>query len=233
MAESVRVWLKKIFSLTLILNSFVTLAAVIGLTYGFYMSFQSVPWKPFAPYLISGNIFLLVIVAALINIFPSASIGRKLHTGRFLFHHYVYGAFVLVASSFCVIAFSPISLVNLFLVNTPNISLNTKRFFVLTGITLFLDDLPDVSKRIEMTLNKIKTGFYKIRKAMHVLQFVTGATTFYVFLSILLTEIHGWHVGVSNALTMGTMLVTSITSFAFVKRKAWLNITPGATTPSH
>ena len=232
MAESLRVWLKKVFSLTLMLNAFVTLAAVIGLTYGFYMSFQSVPWKPFAPYLISGNIFLLVIVAALINIFPSARIGRKLHTGRFLFHHYVYGAFVLAASSFCVIAFSPISLMNLFLVNNPSVSVNTERFFVLTGVTLFLDDLPDVSKRIEMALNKIKTGFFKIRKAMHVLQFVTGAATLYVFLSILLTEIQDGHVNVANGFTMATMLVTAITSFAFVQRKAWLNITPGATTPS-
>jgi hypothetical protein len=230
MGESIKVWLKKVFSLTLMLNSFVTLAAVIGLTYGFYCAWPH--WKPFEPYLISGNVFLLVIAAGLINIFPSACIGRKLHTGRFLFHHYVYGAAVLATSSFCVLAFSSVSIVGLFLVNTSNVAVNAGRFFVLTGVTLLLDDLPDVSKRIEVSLNKVKTGFYKIRKAIHVLQFVTGVATLYVFLSILLTEIKNWNIGLNNAFTMGTLLITSITSFMFVKRKAWLNITPGSTTPS-
>jgi hypothetical protein len=230
MAGSIKVWLKKVFSLTLMLNSFVTLAAVIGLTYGFYRAWPY--WKPFEPYLISGNVFLLVIAAGLINIFPSASIGRKLHTGRFLFHHYVYGAAVLATSSFCVLAFSSVSLVGLFLVNTSNVAVNAGRFFVLTGVTLLLDDLPDVSKRIEISLNKIKTGFYKIRKVIHALQFVTGGATLYVFLSILLTEIKNWNISLNNAFTMCTLLITSITSFMFVKRKAWLNITPEARTLS-
>jgi hypothetical protein len=230
MAESLKVWIKKVFSLALMLNSFVTLAAVIGLTYGFYLAWPH--WKPFEPFLISGNVFLLVIAAGLINIFPSACISRKLHTGRFLFHHYVYGAAVLATSSFCILAFTSISLVGLFLINTSNVAINAGRFFVLTGITLLLDDLPDVSKRIESSLNIIKSGFYKIRKAIHVLQFVTGIATFYVFLTILLTEIKNWNIGLNNAFTMGTLLVTSITSFIFFKRKAWLKMTPGATTPS-
>lgn len=227
MAESLKVWMKKVFSLALMLNAFVTLAAIIGLTYGFYLAWPR--WKPFEPFLISGNVFLLVIAAGLINIFPSACIGRKLHTGRFLFHHYVYGAAVLVTSSFCVLAFSSLSLVGFFLLNTSNMAINAGRFFVLAGVTLLLDDLPDVSKGIETSLNKIKTGFYKIRKAIHVLQFLTGVATLYVFVSILLTEIKNWNLGLNNAFTMGTLLVTSITSFMFVKRKAWLNITPGAT----
>jgi hypothetical protein len=225
MPESIKVWLKKVFSLTLMLNSFVTLSAIIGLTYGFYCAWPN--WKPFEPYLISGNVFLLVIAAGLINIFPSASIGRKLHTGRFLFHHYVYGAAVLTTSSFCVLAFSSISIVGLFLLNTSNVAINAGRFFILTGATLLLDDLPDVSKRIEISLNKIKNGFYKIRKAIYVLQFLTGVATFYVFLSILLTEIKNWNLGLNNAFTMGTLLITSITSFMFFKRKEWLKITPG------
>ena len=73
MAESIRVWLKKIFSLTLILNALITLSAIIGIMYGFYHAWPY--WKPYAPYLINGNLFIVVGIAALINIFPSASIG--------------------------------------------------------------------------------------------------------------------------------------------------------------
>ncbi len=96
METSVRVILKKTFSLTLIFNALITIAAVAGIIFGFYMSYLS--WQPYAPWLINGNLFWLAIAAAIINIFPSSAIGRTLHTGRFLFHHYVYGFFVLLSS---------------------------------------------------------------------------------------------------------------------------------------
>ena len=133
MAESIRVWLKKIFSLTLILNALITLSAIIGIMYGFYHAWPY--WKPYAPYLINGNLFIVVGIAALINIFPSASIGRALHTGRLFFHHYVYGFFVLITSSIYVIAFTSASLISLFLINSSDMAVNTGRCFLLIGAT--------------------------------------------------------------------------------------------------
>lgn len=224
MAESIRVWLKKIFSLTLILNALITLSAIIGIMYGFYHAWPY--WKPYAPYLINGNLFIVVGIAALINIFPSASIGRALHTGRLFFHHYVYGFFVLITSSIYVIAFTSASLISLFLINSSDMAVNTGRCFLLIGATLFLDDLPDVNRRIEKSLNKVKSVFCHIRQVMHVLQLATGIVTFYVFLSIVLSAFQKASFTISNYLTMATLLITSITSFACVKKKAWLKITP-------
>jgi hypothetical protein len=221
MVGSIRVWLKKIFSLSLILNSLITLAAISGILYGFYHAH----WHPYAPYLINGNLFLLVAATAFINIFPSASISRALHTGRFLFHHYVYGFFVMLSSSVYVVAFTSVSLLSLFLVNTSNIAVNAGRFFVLTGLTLFLDDLPDVSKRVESALNKLKSRAYQVRKVIHGLQLITGLISFYVFLAVALSSIQKPEWTVANFLTMSTLLITSITAFACVKRKAWLKIT--------
>ena len=176
MAESIRVWLKKVFSLSLVLNSLVTLATVSGIMWGFYHAWPY--WKPYAPYLINENLFLIVAVAALINIFPSAAIGRALHTGRLFFHHYVYGFFVLILASIYVIGFTSVSLITLFFENNATIAVNTGRFFVLTGMTLLLDDLPDVSERIEKSLNKMKSGFCRIRKGMFALQLITGPFQF-------------------------------------------------------
>jgi hypothetical protein len=224
MAESIRVWLKKVFSLTLMLNSMITLTSIATMLYGFYHSWPY--WKPYSPYLISGNVFLLVGAAGLINIFPSASIGRKLHTGRFLFHHYVYGAVVMATSAFCVVAFTSVSLVSLFLIGTPNVAINAGRLFVLMGFIMFLDDLPDVSKRVESTLNKIKSGFCRIRMGIHILQLSMGLVTLYVFLAVAASSIAHSSLTISNSIIMGTFLVTSITSFAFVARKEWLKITP-------
>jgi len=221
--NAVWVMTKKIFSLTLILNALITLATIVGVLYGFYHAWPW--WKPYTPYLISGNFFWIPAAAALINIFPSASIGRALHTGRFLFHHYVYGFFVLLMSSIYVLAFTSVSLITLFLVNTGNVAVNTGRVFVLIGGTLVLDDLPDVSKRVESTLNKLKSLAYRVRKVFHVLQFVTGAISFYIFLAIaIFVSLHPSS-NIANFVTMGTLLVTSITSFACVKRKSWFKIT--------
>ena len=224
MGCSVFVYLKKLFSLSLILNALITLASVAGILYGFYHAWPD--WKPFSPCLINGNLFLLVAAAAFINIFPSARIGRCLHTGRLWFHHYVYGFFVLLSSVIFVIAFTSVSLIMLFFIYSSNLAVNAGRFFVLTGLTLFLDDLPDVSKRVESNLNKIKSGFYKVRKAIHGLQLVTGLVSFYVFLAVALSSIYKLAFTFSNCLTMSTFLITSITSFVCVKRKAWLNIAP-------
>ena len=223
MAESLRVWLKKIFSLTLILNALITLAAISGMLYGLY----ALHWdRFFPPYLINGNLLWIAAAAGIINIFPSAAIGRKLHTGRFLFHHYMYGFFVLITSSVCVILFTSVSLIMLFFINTANIAINAGKCFLLIGFTLLLDDLPDVSKRLERALNKIKCGFCHVKKSMHVLQLITGIGTFYIFLAILASSISNRAFPPQNVLTMSTFAITSLTSFALVKRRAWLKITP-------
>jgi hypothetical protein len=186
-------------------------------------------WKPFAPYLIDSNLFWLVIVAALINIFPSASIGRVLHTGRFLFHHYVYGAFLLVGSSLLIVAFASVPLHNIFFVDDSSIEINAGRVFILAGLTLFIDDLPDVSKRIEAGLNWFKSKAYKVRRAIHALQLLTGVVTFYCGISALLCTLQYGGRVVPNSILIVSLFITSFTSFALVKRKAWLKITPSPT----
>jgi len=224
MAGSVWVILKKIFSLALIFNALITIAVVAGILYGFYRAYPY--WQPFAPYLIEGNLFWLAIAAAVINVFPSAGLGRTLHTGRFLFHHYVYGFFVLLFSSLFVVFFTSVSLVYLFLITSSNFEVNVGRFFFLAGLTLLLDDLPDVSERIESCLNWVKSKVCQIRRILHVFQLVTGLTSFYIFITVTITTIQNPERVFSNIFLISTLLVTSITSLTLVKRKAWLKITP-------
>lgn len=222
MATSVGVIAKKVFSLALVFNSLITFACVAGILFGFYQIYPN--WKPYAPYLLDGNLFWLVLAAALINIFPSAAIGRALHTGRFLFHHYVYGFFVLLSSSFFVIVFTSVSLFSLFFIDNSSIEINAARVFVLAGLTLLLDDLPDVSKKVESLLNGIKFKAYQTRRALHVLQLVTGLVTLYSCIAITLWTIQTGERAAPNAILTGALLFSSLTSFALVKRKSWLKI---------
>jgi len=224
MATSVGVIAKKIFSLSLIFNSLISFACVAGIIFGYYQVYPR--WQPYAPYLLDGTLFWIVLAAALINIFPSASLGRTLHTGRFLFHHYVYGFFVLLSTAFLVTAFTSFSVFNLFFIDNSTVEVNTARVFVLAGLTLFLDDLPDVSRKVESLLNGIKAKAYHVRKALHVFQLFTGLVCLYACISIILWTTQTGERAAPNTILTGTLLITSLTSFALVKKKVWLKMTP-------
>jgi hypothetical protein len=220
------IWIiaKKTFSLALIFNALMTLACVAGILYGFYRAMPY--WQPYAPYLVDGNLFWFAIAAALINIFPSASIGRALHTGRFLFHHYVYGCIVLFFSSVFVLTFTTVSLFNIFLVENNSLAVNAGRVFLLGGLTLLMDDLSDVSKRVKNILNWFKTKAFQARRVLYMIQMMTGFISFYCCVSVILDTFQDPAKALPNSFLIGTLLVTGITSFACVKSKVWLKIAP-------
>ncbi|MGD6850609.1 MAG: hypothetical protein ACQCN6_00950 [Candidatus Bathyarchaeia archaeon] len=218
-----RIICKKIFSVSLIFNALLTIACSVGVLAGFYWYYQG--WQPFSPYLVNGNIFWLAIIAAVINIFPSAMLGRKLHTGRFLFHHYFYGILVIICATAFVLIFSPEPLTMIFFVNDTSLVVNLGRFFLLGGLTLLLDDLPDSSKRVESTLNWIKRGAYRVRKAIFAAEIITGAFSVYLSFAVLaaMTRVPDW-VTAANFILLLTTLITGVTSFIFVKRRFWSKI---------
>ena len=216
---------KKIFSVSLVFNALLTIGCTVGILSCFYWFFQD--WQPFAPYLVNANLFWVAIVAALINIFPSASIGRALHTGRLLFHHYFYGFLVLLFSAVYVVVFTPVSLFSIFFVNNTSVAVNVGRFFIIGGGALLLDDLPDVHERVESCLNWLKAKAGQGGKIISTVQLVTGAVSFYIFFAILLAMFQNSHwVTLANSILIATMFVTSVTSLIFVKRKVWLKIKP-------
>jgi hypothetical protein len=221
-----RLWVicKKIFSVSLVFNALLTITFATNLLSTFY--WYSTDWQPFSPYLISGNLFWIAIAAAVINIFPSASIGRSLHTGRFLFHHYLYGFMVLVCALVYVILFSPVGLFELFFVFDESVEVNIGRFFVLGGLALLLDDLPDVSTRVESALNRLKFRVGEFNKVVSVLHIVCGAVSLYMFTAIVLSmAVTPQWVTFANMLCVGTIFITGVTSFIFVKRGIWQRIT--------
>lgn len=222
MAGTVGTILKKIFSIALILNALITIGCVIGILNGFYGAYPW--WQPYAPYLLFGELFWLAIVAALVNIFPSASIGRSLHTGRFLFHHYVYGFLVLFISAGFVIFFTPVSIFRLFLVDSSSVEVTAGRFFLLGGLALLLDDLPDVSIRTSRFLDWLKRQACKARKLIYAIQLVTGIVSLYITVSIIAYTVQNPARALPDSFFSGSMLITSITALALVIRKDWLKV---------
>lgn len=220
-----RTWiiLKKIFSVSLVFNALLTIGCIIGILSGYYYYYHD--WEPFTPFLLSGHLLWIAIVAAIINIFPSASLGRSLHTGRFLFHHYLYGFIVLALAVVYVTLFVPVSLVNLFLVDNTGIAVNIGRFFILGGLALLLDDLPDVSSHMEKALNHLKFHIGQKGRVVTVLQLICGSISMYIFAAVILSMYYRpeW-VTLANVIVAGSVLITGITSFIFVRRNVWVKI---------
>jgi len=225
---------KKIFSVSLVFNVLLTIGCTVGIFGGFYGYYHN--WHPFVPYLINGNLLWVVIAAAVINIFPSAGLGRSLHTGRFLFHHYFYGFMVLFFSAVYVTFFTPVSLLNIFLVNNTSVQVNLGRFFILGGWTLVLDDLPDVHTKLDSGLNWLKCKVGQAGRFVSAVQLAAGAVSFYVFAAITISVYNTpEYVTVANFLVIGSFFITSITSFVFVRRQVWQKIAPlnGNPLPCH
>jgi hypothetical protein len=225
MGKIVRIYGKKLFSLTLIFNSLLTMVYAAGLL-AFTYAFPNL--KLYAPYIIDGQLFWLLIPAALINIFPSVNIG-KVHTGRLWFHHYVYGFIVTGISAITTALCAPTAIPSLFVANTTNTGINVGRFFILGGLTLVIDDLPDVSKKLKSGLSFIKSKAQQKGRTLHIIQFLMGCVTLYFFIavSIYLPQ-HSNEITPANAILLGTLLVTILTSFANARRKVWLDIKPKA-----
>jgi hypothetical protein len=222
MSGKKRVWVicKKIFSLSLLFNALLTIAYSVGILAGFYWLYNN--WQPYSPYVVDGNLFWIAVVAGFINIFPSAFVGRKLHTGRFLFHHYFYGLIVLATAIFYVTLFTPVNLLNLFFVNDTTVAVNIGRFFILGGLTLLLDDLPDLAKVFERGLNWLDRKAIKAKKSIYALQLVTGFVSLYLFVAILLffNDNPGW-ITLANCILAGTICITGLCSVIFAYR-GWL-----------
>jgi hypothetical protein len=217
-----RAWIlcKKLFSLTLVFNALLTIIYCIGVLSGYYWFYRG--WQPFSPYLITGELFWIVIAAAAINIFPSALVGRKLHTGRFLFHHYFYGLLVLGCAVVYVVFFTSESLFTIFLVNNTDPAVNVARFFLLGGFTLLIDDLPDANKRLESALNSLKAKVLRVEKAIVVAQMVTGAVSLYLCVAVGIAVLaNPAELTIANSLLVSTVFVTGVTSFTFVKQNVW------------
>ena len=230
MSKIIEVYGKKLFSLALIFNALLTMVYAIGILAGFYTLYPY--WKPYAPYIIDGSIFWILIPAAIINIFPCVNIG-KVETGRLWFHHYVYGFLILGIAATLTALWFPASMLSLFTVNDPRPGSNIGRFFILGGLTLVVDDLPDVSKRLKSGLCFLKSKAHRNGKAFHAIQLLAGFASLYFLLaiSIYLPQPPA-EITLANIILLGTLLVTTLTSFANAGKKAWLNIKLEKTNPA-
>jgi hypothetical protein len=222
MHRVISVYGRKIFSVYLIFNALVTISCAVGILSGYYASYPN--WQPFAPYVHNGALFWLLIIAAIVNIFPAASVG-KVHTGRLWFHHYVYGFFVMFLSGVWIVVGTSVSLLNVFFINSTNLSVNVGRFFMLGGLSLVLDDLPDVHQVTFRWVQWLKAKACQARRFLHIVQLAMGFVGLYFAAAIIMFVVDNpqW-ITAANLVLIETLVVTVFTSFGSATRKIWLNL---------
>jgi hypothetical protein len=118
-----------------------------------------------------------------------------------------------------------VTLLNIFIVDSTSVAVNLGRFFILGGLALVLDDFTDVNKHLERGLNWMKVKSGQVGGFVSAMQLVLGVISLYVFVAVALsvsTNIQ-W-LTLANAILLGTLFITSLTSFIFVKRRFWQNI---------
>jgi len=99
--------------------------------------------------------FWFAVLAAMLNIYFAVRLGW-VKIGRLWFHNYVWG-FVLFALACVLLLLFGSIFFGIFVSNGYGIFINAGRFFALGGLTLFIDDFADVSKRLTFVLRFIRS----------------------------------------------------------------------------
>ncbi len=167
---------KKVLSLALIFNFVVSLISSLSVLYSQYWGiFREDLYKP---YLVDSSLFWFIVLTSILNIIPARMLG-KVNIRRILFHHYVYGFLSILIYIVLSILFS--------LLHTSNFIAfqyqDSQPFMVLLlywGITLIIDDMPDVSPKILHILNRIKKEVHKINGLIMKIHLISSFVSIYV-----------------------------------------------------
>ncbi|RLI37545.1 hypothetical protein DRO55_01125 [Candidatus Bathyarchaeota archaeon] len=215
---------RKMLGLALIFNSLMSLLSTVNILLGFY---SSMPWwKPYAPYIIDGSVFWLVIPTSLLNIIPARSVG-EVKIRRVIFHHYVYGFLTVLSSTFAVSLFAPLPLISLFLpplyesgINLNNLTFYICSFFAYGGLVLILDDLYDFSSRIPCISRLLRLRVGRSSRLLRMIHLSCSILTIYIALGVGLWLIRNYNwigrhtfVCVSHIVFMSSLLITGLFGF--------------------
>jgi hypothetical protein len=102
-------------------------------------------------------------------------VGRKLHTGRFLFHHYFYGLIVMIIAAIYIVFFTPVSLVTLFLGFNETIEVNLVQILHTRRISITARRLARCFKANRRTPYWMKSKAIQIPRVIGLLQAITVA----------------------------------------------------------
>jgi len=180
--EDLRIVIRKALSLTLIFNSVTSLFFSLSVLFGVYVGFS---YLIHGPHPIDTLLLFFVALTSMLNIVPAQIFGR-VNIKRILFHHYVYG-FLSIAAYLVFAALHSIAF--------PQIFPFYGSLLLYWGLTLIIDDAPDISPKLTRLINFIGEKIGRIGGAIQAIHLISDLVSAYVTLQISL------HIFKTNLLT--------------------------------
>jgi hypothetical protein len=135
----------------------------------------------------------------------------------------MFGIIIASVSAISLLTVGQLSFFDIFTKNTTDVMINLGRFFVLSGIAVFIVEIPNVLQIIGLTP---KTGLSKnssIYKILFVFQLAMIVTTFYMFFAVTAYMSQGSGANsLANAILNFSLLFTAFISFGATIFKTWL-----------
>lgn len=219
--EGLRAILKKAVSLTLIFNSVASLLSSIGVLCGIYVGVSFI--FIYNPRSLESLPLFFVAATSILNIAPAKAIGR-VNLRRIMFHHYVYG--LLSIAAYFALCIAHLFLADIFSLGKYQAYAS---LFLYWGLTLTIDDLADVSPRIEHLLNlignRVRRAGWLIQK-VHLLSSLISA---YAAIHVLVCSLKSGFplidsplLGFLHTLLIANLLVTAFYGLKICREKTWL-----------
>jgi hypothetical protein len=165
-----------------------------------------------------GNFFWLLIAASILNIFVAIKINQIKASYNFFF-----GLIIATVSATLLLIFTKLSFFSIFTASTTDLMINTGRFFLLSGIALFLLEIPSILKIRGLTPKTKQTKDNLGYKILFCLQLAMIFITFYMFFAVI------YYMGqyseantLANLILSFALLFTGFISFGATIFKTWL-----------
>ena len=198
----------------LIFNSLLCIFYSIGLLAGVYTE----NWKIFAPYLISGNVLWFLILASILNILLAVKISEVKKS-----YGLIFGIIIASISAFSLLTLGSLSFSDIFTKSTTDVMINLGRFFLLSGIALFIVEIPNLVQIFGVTqkIRLPKNNF--IYKLFFLVQLAMIFATFYLFFAVTayMSQVAGAN-SLANLILTFALLFTAFISFGATILKTWL-----------
>jgi len=165
-------------------------------------------------------------VASIVNISLGIKIGRvktPASLRSITSYNFLFGIIISAISAILLLTYTPLTFLGIFTESNTDLMVNLGRFFLLSGMAVFLLYIPSTIKtmlRPQETVQS-KTNFgYKI---LHWVQLVIGIICFYMYIAINIS-IGGnpQNNTLANFILTYALLLTSLSSFGVFFQKNWL-----------
>jgi hypothetical protein len=210
---------KKTLSLSFIFVSLLLVFYAAGILNGIYLN----NWRVYEPYLVSGNLFWVLIFGSIVTILLSINLGQIKIARNIGLLSFISGLLIASISAIFLSTTMHLTIFEIFTKSTTDLTINLGRFFLLSGIAVFLIEIPFIFRATWISSKPVISKGNFVFKILFGLQFILGIFFLYMFIAV------GLSIGsnpnsntLANLVLCYALLIEGVISVEATFLKAWL-----------